>query len=488
MSFQEQYKKFKNKIRRCNRRQLYIRIIIELRKMENGEWKKFEKQTYLPWCLLTILKQVFLFGGDNNENIDVDDSVLIELHNMAWDLEGEWTMALFSEDGHISMFSALSHRQFWHQRDATKAEFSRIYYLFYCLSGDAEKYFQNECGISIKIYIEMLLSIWTHTKRHNDNIFVNYDLILRRYGFKAYDVYIFLRNISRTSKKLRSALRCGQIKSNLLMFGEHAPFFQYPLLKDDKGYVVYSSSIIERALLLNVFEEIKNSDSPAVQKCFGDRFEEYVISVLKSSKANYMNEKEIGDRYKGKKTDALIIEEDFAIMIEAKSIRLSDYVRANPEPAVVCRALEDSIIKAIVQANELGNKLNENKDASKFALIVVIYDEVYLGAMVDSYEHYFKSFIDELIESGKAENGPINGTNLFIVSVSDFEMVCKYRFTFGDLGSLLTKAIEENSNPKTKKHHLTMHIDGDLSPIPMMNDNFEALWESIISRVNSQKD
>jgi hypothetical protein len=432
----------------------------------------------------------FLFAGTNQDVNPVGEKYFARIYNKMLVLGGVYEKSILQQDGYRSYFSAISQKQFWWQRGVIRADFARINYIFLSEPCEYHHEFEKQFGISVKIFIGMMLSIWSHIKIKSDIIYVDYNDILTHYGFEKNHIACFLQLVSRDKNALKRELEAQDrsIKSNILKFGEQTPLYKYPILRiNESNYICFSRNIIERSIYYNLFEFVKSLADDNGARCFTDRFERYVGDLIDESGAEYISEKEIENLYDGKKTDYLVFEDDFDIMVEAKSIRLSNIAKANPEKKIILNDLEDSVVKSIFQGNELSKNLHENGRIKRHALLIVCYDDIYLGPPDEAYNYFFKDHCEQKFSDGTCARGEIPPENIFILSINEFERFCAVRKEVGSFSKTLDSAISDNKNPETRKFTLDQSFP-DLrnnQSLNIIEDNYEKIWAPIIKGLPS---
>ncbi|WP_319467005.1 hypothetical protein [uncultured Pseudodesulfovibrio sp.] len=369
-----------------------------------------------------------------------------------------------------------------------KGDFARMGYLFRHCNGEYIDKFEEVNGITVSDYLEIMVALWIYMENNPKNIYVDYKFYLKTTGFPEETIEIFLGLISRTKNELKEELEAQDkvIAHPLLKFGEHTPLFRYPMLKvKEDSYVLYGKTLLKRALCLNLFEFTKGHSGEDGIQDFASNFENYVGELLRTSGAEFIREDEISGKYGGKQTDFLIHEDSLSIMVEVKSIRLSDIARANPTNKTIPNALEDNVIKAIFQGHELSNRLYEEDETRKFVLIVVAYDDLFLGPPSDAWDYYLKDSVEAKFESGEYEKGKLDPEDIFMVSAREFEKICTHRKNLGGFSSIIESALKDNAEAQTKKMTLSMSCpEGNVEEgLCVIDQNHWDLWENIIKRV-----
>ena len=489
MSFEAEYKKARNTIRSADIETLLIRIVMLLRKHELAPYEDLGKGNPLPWLMLDIFKMGVLYAGTNQDLRKVDDQFFAKIYNQVYDLNGIYQHALLTQDGKETYFTAVAFKQFWYQQSLYKGDFARANYLFRNSKSHYREKFYEIYGFGLDEYVEMIVSIWIHLNENQDLIYYNYKELLIQFGHEERTVIRFLNIISRTKEELKEELikQDKAIGHPLLKFGEHTPLFRYPILKNsDDSYMAYNKVLLQRALDLNLFEFVKSQCGEEGIQEFATNFENYSNELIRNSGANYIREEEIKAKYGGKQTDFLVEEGELSIMIEAKSVRMSDITRANPTKKTIVNDLKDNVIKAIFQGMELSNKLQEEDNSREFALIVVAYDDLHLGTPETAYNYYLKEYCEQQFEEGNFEKGPLPTDAIFLVSIREFEKICIYSKQLGGFSTIIQAALKDNLKPETKKFTLSMSCPKDI-PIDeglcTIDQNFYDLWEDITIRI-----
>lgn len=188
---------------------------------------------------------------------------------------------------------------------------------------------------------------------------------------------------------------------------------------------------------------------------FGKLFEEYVRKVIDTTELRYFAAKDIKQLMPSdqKSVDFLVIENDAAILIDAKGVEMSLVGRAALHPYEVIRATKDSVMKGIKQAfsvvqnlnrSNLDEKILENK---RLYIVVITYKHLFVGNGATFYHSIAKTEIDKLAKEHDAENlVPIE--NMFFLSIDEFDLLVESHLaTHHSLGSIFEKVIERNSSP-----------------------------------------
>jgi hypothetical protein len=489
MDINSEYNYLRNKFRDYKRDELITLIIMYIRKFESDKDSLTTKGTPLPWHLFLMLKFAFLYSGENSAQKKPRYKDFADLYNKIVYFYGIYQQALLHQDGLQTFLSATAHSQFLYQLDIYKGDFARIKFLFYDMPNNTIHHqFSKQHSLTIHEFIEMLVALWSHIRINPTLIITNYYDVLNGFSFTNDKITSLLNIISRGKESLKEQLEAlrGGVKNPLLQLGELTPFYKFPILTiTENSHILYSRTILEQTLKLALVDFSKTKCGDEGVALFSTRFEQYTNSLLTDSGTEFLCEKDLGRKYGGKRTDFLVTEDQAAIMFETKSIQLSALSKANPSKRIILNELEDSVIKAITQGIELGSNISANGDANDFYLVIVTYGETYLGPQQEAWNYYFRKYFEPKFSSGELQRGILEPNKIFIISIYEFELLCTYRLNNGDFASLLRKTLQDNSSPSTSKFDLSLTLyDTDLTKsLPMIDKEFEALMDTLISRI-----
>jgi len=485
--FENGFKALRNRLRSVKRDEFILGLIHTLRNDEGTPVEEYAKGKPMPWTLLTLLKLTCEFGGTNDNARKALNNDFVKIYNMAYDLEGNYSSTILKENFN-SFFLLLCHMQFWHQQEIIRSVFSRVDY-FFCTGAAAkqlDEWFTSEYSIKCSEFIELLTVTWIYWKTHS--VF-SCTLAEQLKAFKYEDTVInkFIAMVSVSLNKVQSFVedRPSPIRSYFLQFGERTPFLFAPILKvSDTDYVLISMRLLERSIAYFIFERIKRSKNEKVIQCFADTFEEYVHQLLVDANFDPWCANELEDTFPGKSTDFAFCCGEKTIFIECKSIRLSPIAVANPTQEILVNDIKDSICKAIEQCYELSIELYSRCGNIEPYLIIVTYDDVYLGEPQRTWDGFLKEYF---VTKGTDDKiaGMIPPERIFTVGLQEFETLCEVCKGWEHLDSLLSNAIKNNAKSETSRYSLLMHIQPTekRKPTTVTKQHFRGLFQRLVSKI-----
>lgn len=489
MNIESQIKAIRNKFRDYRLDDLIIQITIHIRKNEINTNSLTTPGTPQQWLLFLMLKFSILYAGQNNAQKKANEADFRKLYNMLHELNGVYQRILLDQDGYPTLLTSLAHTQFYYQLNFTKSDLARIKFLFYDLENTKIDFaFRSKFNLGITTYIKMLLFIWFHIYRHPDLLIIDYKNYLTECMFTTVEIENFISIVSKDTLFIKNEhiTAKGNVTNALLQPGEFTPFYNFPILKTSgtEG-IIYSRRILEKHLGHFLFEFIKSEPDDSVISFFSSKFEKYARSLLTSAGASFISENELGNLYESKRTDFLIVEDKTNIMIEIKSVRLPSYCKANPSKEIILRALEDNVIKAITQGFELSDKIYCRDHISDFFLLIVTYDDMYLGKPQTAWDYFFKEYFNEQLKEQCLPSWHLNPEKIFIISIDEFEILCNYRYLNNNFSSILNRAVLENKNPSTAKFNISLLFDdiNEWKLLPIMERHLDDLCDIIHNQI-----
>ncbi len=485
--FEKKYKILRNTLRSIKRDDFLLGLIQTLRNDEDMPFEDFAKGKPMPWTLLTVFKLACQYCGTNADAKKADYNLFVKAYNMAYDLEGDYTVALLHEGLH-GFFLHLSHQQFWHQREIVRSSFARLDY-FFCTDEATKQYdpwHKKQFGIPIKSFAILLVATWAVFKI-NKRISTNLINSLSQIEQDHQSLFAFINAASVGIDDVESFVRnrASPVTSYFLQFGEISPFLFAPILRaTDTQHFLLSLRLLERSIHTLLFERVKQSGNEAVIRSFANKFEEYINELLNFADLSPWRHSEIEDAFPGKTTDFLFQCGTKTIFIEAKSIRLSPIAIANPTPDVLIRDIKDSVCKAILQCYELASELNHRCGSIDPHLIIVTYDDVYFGDPLHTWHNLFRDYFSSANVNLQIED-IISPSKIFILGIQEFEEICASSLGPAWFGNLLDEAIASNAIPDKVKHCLSMHLakSDRRRTIPLVEKHFSSMFSRITDKV-----
>ena len=137
------------------------------------------------------------------------------------------------------------------------------------------------------------------------------------------------------------------------------------------------------------------------------------------------------------------------ILIEAKAIEAPHHTKSYPSDKRMIRAYKKDIIKALAQAHEVIKTFKVNKLINDTFLLIVTYEELYLGDGEDVWNEFAKT---SLSNDYGIKDFNIKPENLFFISINSFDRLL--RITDGNIEQMIKifKEVIKQKNGETKKY------------------------------------
>lgn len=456
--FDAKYKELRNLLRDYEK-QKAIEYILLMLKSVDGIPVYGLKDSPIPWITIDLLRIAIEFLGENKANKAFDKHVFNRCYNLAMELEGAYYSGIM-KDGVSSFMLMVAHKQFIYQRAIGLGYLARMKHIFLDnVDMQHGGWFFNSYAMSMKSFVGMCIVVYAEMDG-NKSLAVDLKKQFKAHGFDGGEIDAFLGVMSVDILDVSEWIKGRElaVKSYFLRFGEEPPFVSRPILNTAKdGYCVLNGKLLERALQTFIFEAVKRTGDEGLIMSLANGFESYVGSLLVSVLEGVINESSVQEKYDGKSVDYVVECEDSVIFFEVKSVRLPEFCKANPEPEIITSALSDNVIKAYLQGFELGKAMFDSGIKKNFFMIVVCYDDMYLGNPTTVWEQYVrteigKDFSDDYLDAN------LSPDSVFVVGINDLEYILSAIKNTRDLVDLLVLACGNNKDPKTTQYTLAMAV------------------------------
>ena len=193
--------------------------------------------------------------------------------------------------------------------------------------------------------------------------------------------------------------------------------------------------------------------------------------------------------------DFLITNENCTILLEVKSQDLSAQARVFPDNKNLKRQLEDSIIKATIQAYSTVNKLlsfgeiEGNKIIFPPYLFILTYKDLYLGNGRMIWDEFLKSAIEDEINDMRVNIDMIPPEKIVVLSIREFDLLMSCLQKQNSIAEILNTMIEENTNNKSMKWTFDQNLAPYTQELIALN-YLDEKFDSTCNRIESlfQKD
>jgi hypothetical protein len=248
---------------------------------------------------------------------------------------------------------------------------------------------------------------------------------------------------------------------------EQTPFIEFPLIKTEKEFICVYPNILYRSIEHYIYDKLRQWDSNRFMDKFGKIFENYVENSLNYSRSVFVTESDIQNILgrSGNQIDFIVSDGEANVFIDAKGVEMASLGKVSHLSDVVKDKVKNSIIKAIEQAHDVLNKLNQSSlEGWKIAatesnyLIVVTFKELYLGNGVNFYESIARDKIDE-IYAKYSEELRIELENMYFIEIEEFDLFCEL-IRQGKIGLSegIERAREADKQADTAKFDFTLHL------------------------------
>ena len=496
MSKYEEYKVLRNKLRKYDTLSIILLCIGKLH--EISKKPVYENTAYLPWELLYLIKIAFLEAGKNEQRVAVINDINNML-NLIKDLGNE-ARFLNGDSGGLRKFMRLmSFQQFWCQRGLNSNDMARqvvIYDNVDC--EDLNDKFIAITGMPIMLYLRLLIASWMGFIDDSGRISLtkNWFSTLK---YPDETIEYFLQSVSLPATGAIDFIEKHYEKTDdkLLQLTEQTPLKQYPFLKVGNDYYCYSPFVLQEKIKHVIYDLLKTEYGDKFTQKFGTLYEQYIYRLMDECGLKYLKESELIDIFKKKRVcDAIIELEDMVIILEIKGVEMHPFAQINPTNAFLTKQLKTSIVKSFEQIYEVANMLNttENgqailKGRTAFA-IVVTYKEMYLSDGKDAWDEFLAEPLQAYFNEKGLDASFIPQQNILFASVNTFERFIKIILANSTniLSQIVRNAVEDNSNPATKKHVLEMHLSPYANvPIPLLEEAFDSITSELEVRLKGEK-
>jgi len=467
MSTFEDYKKLRNKVRKFDPLSIVLPSIQKLH--ESSKKPPNEYGGYTPWNLLYLIKIAFLEGGKNGAKIatirDINTTLnqIINLGDGNRFLNGEMS-------GLRKFMRMLAFQQFWFQRSITSDDLARQLLIFNKESAAKwHEQFYLITGLPLRTFLQMLMAVLAGfidnsgrfyiTKSWFDPLGLDEDMI---------ESFFHLVSLNVEKTKEFFELHYKNTENKLLQLTEQTPLKEYPFLQIGDKYFCYSPHVLQEKIKHTVYDTLKSKHGNDFTQSFGRLFENYVYRMIEELDIPSIPEAEFKHLFPGKRVcDAVIDLDNALILLEIKGVEMHPYAQINPTNAILTRQLETNIIKSFEQIYEVANLLSFTEKGREILrgreifAVVVTYKEMYLSDGQDVWDEFLSEPLQKYATEKRLDISCIPLKNILFLSVKSFEELVKVILANGNIiYKIIKRAVENNSDPKTKKYLFELHLDG----------------------------
>ena len=468
MSFFDDYKPLRNKIRKYNSKELIyfcIYLLHSLRKKEVKDWE------YCPWEVLLILKWV-LSEYESIAKDSIDKAVFSDLINNLRSIFEKYSVdALYIEQGNkeIKFLRQCAHQQIWFQRDVVNRRTIASQLKLFLPDRLNENTKINECfqkktGVSIRSFFQISFIIITKflDKEKSSAISVSKSdlefIKKRKIPDNEIDSYFNLLSLSFDKAKDYASedLKKKQDRLEFQIY-EKTPFTFYPFLRENNQFSLISPTLLHYIIRDYVYDYCK-SEFKWFGGYFGNVFEEYLKMGLDYSGITYGREDDLKKTYgrNNKLVDFYIEIEDSLVLIEAKATEMPPSVKIKQSNDFLINALTNNLIKAIKQSFDVAKNFKNKK---KIYSIIVTYKDLFLGGTNEIWDEFLGEALEDFFTQEDVDRELISKDNIYILSIEEYDLLMyAIKINPDNLLNILDYVTKMENSNNTKKLIFNDHI------------------------------
>lgn len=463
-----------------------------------------------PWLILLLMKWVILDRRAFKHGRPAPtDTQTLQLMRQVFDLGEAKVIRMPNQFANIRLFfRVLAYQQFFFQRPSTITIVARQRFYYEELAPESYIYstFEQLTGVSIPRFIELAQGVFIHFSE-TSHTRLGPRLFDSLHGsFSESEVRCFLAAISKTVSEVRIALlerdkdniSKGRPARSPAEFWEQTPFINYPLIKTGTAYVCWDRMVLLRSVEHYIYNRLRANNAKLFMSHFGPVFERYVERLLRQAGMPFISESEIKKKF-GEESDAIdfiIPEGEANVFLDAKGVEMSYQGKTTHDSDELTRWLDTSALKAIKQAHKVMSKLPDVGDPNVLMrrrptnyLVTVTYSELYVGSGKTLAESIG---IEKLTPLMKTSDGvpSIPLEHMYFMTVKEFELMTEVvRSGQATLVELLDHAITDDSDPRTQKFDMGLHLESanvDIKPPQFLVERAVSDLQSLMAHIRHQ--
>lgn len=468
-------------------------IDASIRYINQPKLTNLEQLQLQPWLFLLLIKWCF---GDHLANKHTSKTLtpqaFQELLRRLEEFSG--TTRLPSDYESVALFMrAMATQQFDFQRDLAGQHFARQSLLFGPLQENhsINVDFENATGLSILEYLE--LSFMTFVRMIENDYSRNVPLshfnqLTPGYGAEKINNYVNLvsKNFDEMRRWVMDVDNASQRTPSRVF--EPSIFSFYPFLRTNNTLISLHPQLFYRSTESFVYDTLGRLDRQKFMSKFGGIFERYVSDSLTRAGIPFRSEAELEQTYgtDGQKVDFLVDMDGANIFIECKAGATPIQGMVGHTMAMIADKIQNSALKAIDQAHDMLNKLEDDiKDRNNY-LLVVTYKEQYLGNGKQLQNELATFAVNRILAKYQGQ-AIIPMENIYVLNISDLDFLLEI-IRLGKIG--LVEAIEKakatDANPETKLFFFAQHLmEWKLgSPPQHLTEEFDNIFANIMQKLH----
>jgi len=494
MSYYDDYKKIRNKLKNYSKIHIFNICIAKLKQTWNLPVIELINNKFpLPMHVLLLLKWGIIYGEyPSNTKKTFGEIEFVDIYNQIKELST--LNKLLNENNPLAFHqfsrAILSHQLNYQYKNGLHG--IALLEIIFCKIGlnyDFDKMFNNLCGLSVKEYItfQMVIlepmSLLNEYRRYNIDYFSN---LYPKYGKDKIKCFFDLVSLDFNLLEKYLLADHNRIHNPEFESGLLSPLYHKPLYCEGPFYFPYHSALIQANIEYGVYDILKEADATNFCSPFGRAFEEYLSLSMKSFGVNHWREDEIRRNYHcSSSCDFIVQDSDSIIFIEAKSAEMYYLTRQDPQTEYFEKTLRNSVTSGYEQIFALAEHIrirnNQIVEGKKLFGIIVTFKELMLGHPEDIWIEFMEEILKKNLKQELFINLPIPFNNIFVVSALDFDYLLAYSAKYQtSISSCLQIAIANNKSDK--RIFLRDNFEGNfigIDDIPLIKEAHDNIYNRI---------
>lgn len=466
--FNAAYRGLRNRFLRYNASSIVGRTITDLNLTNYHDPQGLTARP--PWLLLLLLKWLFLHG-EFGRGPDCTDEEYADLLNRVHNLEPLAGLPS-PENPPLLFFRALAYQQFWLQEKPNKQSFGRPLILFGSIqaSSDIARFFSQRFGLSIGDFLDLSLLTLTRALKHHD-IPPGYYRSVR--GLSERTVKQYFDATAASPSRIRDSIqRESRPYRSASEFRERTPLVAFPYLKLRGQYYSICRHLLYQSLQDFIYDSLRRDNAQRLMRGFGDLFESYLRRPLCLVQREFSDESELHDLLEapadgapGKLVDFCVWEPEGTILIDAKGVGANHIVMTSQDGLRITERLKSSALHGLEQVLGAASRIHassvptvRDRRSPQMYGIIVTYKDLYLPRADHLIDFVGEQWWEDRVGM-RVTDWPVPPTNIFFVSIADFEEMCQASAQHNrTLADLIRVAIARSANQATSGFRFAQHL------------------------------
>ena len=414
-------------------------------------------RSYPPWFLLRLIEWAFRYGRSQpargkrftEEELAKLVALIIRMND-----EGE---ALTTRATPHALVKNMAHEQRALQLRKPRCDaLARNLVLFLDLNRSSRipDRFLKLTGMPIEGFLRLACALSFYFEKSVSSFVTAQDVSRLRRECERYAAQ-FLASLSLPVEEVRGFLagRPQPSRSWFYQLHKESELMRKPLLGSGGRFRPYHRPLLFRSLETYAYDTLREDDAGTLMEPFREAFQEYVGASIEDSGLTHVKEDELRKYLPSgsKVVDHLIPLSDANVLIEDKAVEMHPLGRVSWLAEVLEGKLKSSIIKGIVQGNDVASALAATSQVGRVSLsggpwylLIVTYKHLYVAA--GSYLEHIIGTDGMAHVGGKVGSRPtIPHDNVFFLSVAEFDSLMGCVQSGYELAAILNRARDKYS-------------------------------------------